>query len=177
MNELGYLLAKIKYKLRHGDKESVNNFFRKAGITIGENCTICCNILSTEPYLIEIGNDVTISGNVVFVTHDNSVAKFFGEGHDLYGKITVGNNCFIGQNSTIMYGVTLADNVIVGSGSVVTRSVTESNVIIAGNPAKIVGSWGKFRMKAKDNAICTKGFSAEQRKQTVLESEQKLVHR
>lgn len=80
MNELGYLFAKIKYKIKHGDKESINNFFRNAGIKIGENCTICCNILSAEPYLIEIGNDVTISGNVVFVTHDNSVAKFFGGG-------------------------------------------------------------------------------------------------
>lgn len=78
MNELGYLFAKIKYKIKHGDKESVNNFFRNAGVKIGENCTICCNILSAEPYLIEIGNDVTISGNVLFVTHDNSVAKFFG---------------------------------------------------------------------------------------------------
>lgn len=94
-------------KIKHVDKESVNNFFRNAGIKIGENCTICCNILSAEPYLIEIGNDVTISGNVVFVTHDNSVAKFFGRGYDLYGRITIGNNCFIGQNSTIMYGVTL----------------------------------------------------------------------
>lgn len=80
MNELGYLFAKIKYKIKHGDKESVNNFFRNAGVKIGENCTICCNILSAEPYLIEIGNDVTISGNVLFVTHDNSVAKFFGGG-------------------------------------------------------------------------------------------------
>lgn len=177
MKELGYLFAKIKYKIKHGDKESVNNFFRNAGVKIGENCTICCNILSSEPYLIEIGNDVTISGNVLFVTHDNSVAKFFGGGYDLYGRITVGNHCFIGQNSTIMYGVTLADNVIVGSGSVVTKSVTESNVIIAGNPAKIVGSWENFLKRANNNAIYTKGFSAEEKKKKVLESEHKFVRR
>ena len=80
MNEIGYLIAKIKYKIKNGDKEVVNNYFRNAGIKIGENCTICCNIMSAEPYLIEIGNYVTISGNVVFVTHDNSVSKFFGGG-------------------------------------------------------------------------------------------------
>ena len=155
-------------------KQSI--IFSDAGIKIGNGCTICCNILSAEPYLIEIGSNVTISGNVVFVTHDNSVAKIFG-GHDLYGRIIVGNNCFIGQNSTIMYGVTLADNIIVGAGSVVTKSVTESNVIIAGNPAKIVGAWENFSKKVNDNAICTKGFSAEEKKQKVLESENKLIHR
>lgn len=76
-----------------------------------------------------------------------------------------------------MYGVTLADNVIVGSGSIVTKSVTESNVIIAGNPAKIVGTWEGFSQKVNDKAICTKGFSAEQKKKKVLESEQKLICR
>lgn len=103
--------------------------------------------------------------------------SFSGGGYDLYGRITIGNNCFNGQNLTIMYGVTLADNIIVGSGSVVTKSVTESNVIIAGNPARIVGSWEKFLKKTNDNVICTKGFSAEEKKKKVLESEKKLVVR
>lgn len=76
-----------------------------------------------------------------------------------------------------MYGVTLADNVIVGSGSVVTKSITESNVIIAGNPAKIIGYWENFSKKANDNVICTKGFSAEEKKKKVLESEHKFVRR
>ena len=177
MNELKYFFAKLHKKLMHGDKEIISNYFRKAGMKIGENCNICCNIMTAEPYMIEIGNNVTISGNVVFVTHDNSVAKLFGVGNDLYGRITVGDNCFIGLNATIMYGVTLADNVIVGSGSVVTKSVTKSNVIIAGNPAKIVGDWEEFSQKVNDNVICTKGFSAEQKKKKVLESEQKLICR
>lgn len=78
MNELKYFLAKLHKKLMHGDKEIISNYFRKAGMKIGKNCNICCNIMTAEPYMIEIGNNVTISGNVVFVTHDNSVAKLFG---------------------------------------------------------------------------------------------------
>ena len=68
---------------------------------------------------------------------------------DLFGKITIGNNCFIGARSVVMYGVTIADNVIVAAGSVVTKSVTESNVVVAGNPARVISTWEKFAEKSK----------------------------
>ena len=52
MNKIGDVNAKKKYKIKNCDKEVVNNYVRNAGIKIGENCTICCNIMSAEPYLI-----------------------------------------------------------------------------------------------------------------------------
>lgn len=66
---------------------------------------------------------------------------------DLFGKIIIGNNCFIGAKSIVLYGVTIADNVIVAAGSVVTRSINESNVIVAGNPARIISTWDAYREK------------------------------
>ena len=86
--------------------------------------------------MIEIKNNVCVSIDVKFVTHDFSVKKVLPDKANLFGKIEIGNNCFISERSTLLYGVELADNIIVAAGSVVTKSFTESNIIIGGNPAK-----------------------------------------
>lgn len=96
--------------------------------------------MTREPYLINIGNNVTVSTNVTFVTHDNSIKLLYPEKSDVFGKIVIGNNCFVGENVTILYGVTLADNIIVAAGSVVTKSFSNSNIIIGGNPAHIINT-------------------------------------
>ena len=56
-------------------KRLTTNWFRHHGMVIGDNCTICCNILPSEPYLVTIGNNVTISSPVQLLTHDNSIIK------------------------------------------------------------------------------------------------------
>ena len=116
-------------------------------MTIGEGTKIASNLITSESYLITIGKNVTISHGVDFVTHDNCVCKLFGVSNDLYGRINIGDNCFIGAHATILYGVNIANNVIVASGSVVTKSITEERVIVAGNPARIIGSWETFENK------------------------------
>ena len=143
MEEIGWIIAKVKCRLG-GGKNELNKYLRKKGIKIGDGTKTASNIRTSEPYLIEIGNNVTLSHDVDFVTHDNSVCKIYGVYNDIYGRIKIGDNCFIGAHSVIMYGVTIADNVIVASGSVVTKSVMESNVIVAGCPAKIIGKWDNF---------------------------------
>lgn len=155
--QLGYLFAKLKGKLkRDRRKESINAWFKKQGVHFKEGghgwVNINSNIAKNEPHLIYIGDNVTVGGGVEFVTHDNSISKVLPQYTDLFGRIVIGDNCFIGARSVIMYGITLADNVIVASGSVVTKSVKESNVIIGGNPAKIITTWEKFAIKSADNA-------------------------
>ena len=116
MKELGYFMAKAKGKFLGKRKERMCNYFRKAGMKIGKNCNICSNIMTTEPYLVEIGDNVTFSGGVTLVTHDNSIGRVLPDVSNVFGKIKIGNNCFIGMNATILYGVTLTDNIIVASG-------------------------------------------------------------
>lgn len=128
----------------------------RGGVEIGRNCLLCSSPMTREPYLINIGNNVTVSTNVTFVTHDNSIKLLYPEKSDIFGKIVIGNNCFIGENVTILYGVTLADNIIVAAGSVVTKSFRDSNIIIGGNPAHIINTWDKFSEKIKDNVITRK---------------------
>lgn len=54
--------------------------------------------------------------------------------------VHIGNNVFIGGNSTILYDVKIGDNVIVGAGSVVTRDIS-SDKVVAGVPARIIGEF------------------------------------
>ena len=94
--------------------------------------------------MLSIGDDVIISTDVLFVTHDASFSKMGDSSKSLFGKITIGNNCFIGERSTILLGVSLANNIIVGAGSVVTKSFSQEKIIIAGNPARIIGTWDSY---------------------------------
>lgn len=119
---------------------------------------ICTDISSDEACLIEIGKDTTVSVNVSFVTHDFSVKNLASGMNNIFGKIVIGENCFIGQNSILMYGVTLGNNIIVASGSVVTHSFHQERIIIGGNPAKIIGTWDKFYDKVKDKSLSRYGL-------------------
>ncbi|MDC7783887.1 DapH/DapD/GlmU-related protein [Priestia megaterium] len=49
----------------------------------------------------------------------------------------IGNDVWIGANSTILRGVSVGDGVVIGANSIVTKSVPPYS-IVAGNPAKIV---------------------------------------
>lgn len=152
LNIMGYFWAKILQKVITHTPETICKFYRRVGVQVGRNNVICCYLQIGEPQLVEIKNDCVISSDVSFITHDHSISKVTDKGSNLYGKIIIGNNCFIGQRSTILYGVELADNIIVGSGSVVTTSFKESNIIIVGNPARIIGTWNNFRKKYENKA-------------------------
>lgn len=167
MYPIKYFLAKVLFKLRHNDREVINAYFRKAGMSVGKGCNICCNIMNTEPYLVSIGNNVTISGGVRLTTHDNSISKVLPNKTDICGTITIGDNCFIGRGAHLLLGVSLADNIIVAAGSVVTKSFSESRIIIAGNPAKKIGTWDSFAERYQDKAVFLKGLSAKERENMI----------
>ncbi|WP_102323863.1 CatB-related O-acetyltransferase [Komagataeibacter saccharivorans] len=54
-----------------------------------------------------------------------------------YGKIVIGNDCWIGSNVLIKGGVTIHDGAVVAAGSVVTKDVPPY-AIVGGNPARII---------------------------------------
>lgn len=67
-----------------------------------------------------------------------------------YGKISIGDNCFIGANVTILPGVTIGPNSIVGAGSVVTKNV-EPDSVYAGVPARRICSLREYADKCLEN--------------------------
>ena len=176
MKKIEYLLVKILSKLC-GREELLCRFFVKNGVKLGKNVHIYSNILASEPYLIDIGDNVTISHAVDFITHDNSVSKFIGKDYDLYGKIVIGNNCFIGAHSVLLYGINIADNVIVAAGSVVTKSISDNFVLVGGNPARVIGTWNEFNKKVSDNAINITGCSRLEKYNKVIRNKEKWIVR
>lgn len=149
--------------------------YRKRGVTIGKNVRAFSPLISAEPYLLKIGNNVTVSTGVYFTTHDNSAIKLIDNATDTFGRIIIGDNCFIGQNSLILPGVTLGDNTIVGAGSIVTKSFLEGNVVIAGNPAKIICTIDQYKNKISTKALNTKGLNYYEKKEYLLRNEDKFL--
>ena len=123
--------------LKVSDKRR-NNYLRSKGVKIGQGCKILTVSFSTEPYLIEIGDGARIASGTQFITHDGSVNCFPGEvDGGIFGKITLGKNVFIGNNSIILLNTTIGDNCVVGAGSVVRGQFPAGSVIV-GNPAKVL---------------------------------------
>ena len=126
---------------------------RRGGVKVGNNCSIYSwgGIDSNWPFLISIGDNVIISSDVTILAHDAS-PNIIGCGTKL-GRVTIGNNVFIGAKSIILCNVSIGDNVVIGAGSVVTRSLP-SGFVYAGNPAKSLYSIEEYRtkhMKQKDS--------------------------
>lgn len=153
------------------------SLMRKEGYKIGENCKLYSMLGTAEPYLVNIGNNVTVSFNVNVLTHDNSPIKVIDGATDIVGKIVIGNNCFIGAGSLIIAGVELSDDTIVAAGSVVTKSVKEPRKIIGGNPAKILGTWEEFRNKNKEYCFNFDGMSRKQKREFIESNTKKHIRR
>ena len=105
----------------------------------------------TEPHLISFGDNVHVASKVLFVNHDITGMMFnYMDGEAKYrirqGEITIGNNVFIGANSTILYDVAIGDNVIIGAGSLVNKSIPAGKVA-AGVPAKVIGEFDDYKKK------------------------------
>lgn len=157
-------LIKKFYRYFYKKVYGMEKYLKKQGVHIGKNAHIYSDLSTTESYLITIGDNVTISNNVQLITHDNSVCKIMDDASDVFGEIKIGNNCFIGARSIILYGVTIPDNTIVAAGSVVTKSIKEEGKILAGNPAKIVGDAESFAEKMRPYAVNLDGLSKDERK-------------
>ncbi len=111
-------------------------FYSECGknIRVGKNVFInaCCKFQDQGG--IRIGDNCLIGHNVTLATlnhdfnPDNRAA--------IYPKpVRIGNNVWIGSDSTILPGITIGDGAIIGAGSVVTKDVP-ANTIVAGNPAR-----------------------------------------
>ena len=140
------------------------------GIKFGKNCRITGKPnFGTESYLIEIGDNVTITQDVVFHTHDGAIGLFRKEypGIDIFGKIKIGNDVFIGSNSIILPDVRIGNKVIIASGSVVTKDIPD-NSVVGGVPAKILKSTDEYLRKAIDKAVFITSNDPKERKKIIL---------
>ena len=100
---------------------------------IGKNCRLIGSPnWGSEPWLITIGNHTEVSCDCALVTHDGATWVFRNEEKYKnvvkFGKIKIGDDCFIGARSTIMPGVSIGDKAIVGACSLVNKSIPSGEI-------------------------------------------------
>lgn len=146
-------------------------YARHIGVQVGHGTFISTKKFPSEPYLIKIGDYVRIAPGTSFYTHGGTwtLRKRYKESTlDTFGKITIGNYSYIGENCMIMPGVTVGENCIIGAGSVVSKSVPDG-VMVAGNPARFIGYTEQFYKRIKNNKeLCCKGKSNIDKKMYLL---------
>ena len=109
------------------------------------------NVLDSHMiYNVHVGRYTSIAGDVKMIVDMNHDYKRVCQGRisgvpyrrpeltRRKGQIVIMNDCWIGDDVTIMSGVTIGNGAVVAAGSVVVKDVP-SFAIVAGNPAKIIG--------------------------------------
>jgi acetyltransferase-like isoleucine patch superfamily enzyme len=79
----------------------------------------------SEPYLVSVGNHVTISPNADFITHDGGLRIVRSKYPDayLYGRIKIEHQCFLGAHCVLLPGAKVGAGSVIGSGSIVTGEI------------------------------------------------------
>lgn len=128
---------------------------RSLGVKVGEGTMFTSGLpgFGSEPFLIEIGKGCVFSGNVLFMTHDggiNAVRHLLRQEGPIskFGRIRIGDGCFIGARVTILPGVTVGDGCIIGACSVVTKDIPPGEVW-AGNPARRLTTVEEYARKVE----------------------------
>ena len=121
---------------------------RSMGVKVGEGCRIYTRSFGSEPWLVSIGDHVTVAAGVEFITHDGSAWLLRDQKgrRYRYARIMVGNRVFIGTNAIILPGVRIGNRVIVAAGSVLNRSIPD-NCIVGGVPARFIRSFDDFERR------------------------------
>jgi acetyltransferase-like isoleucine patch superfamily enzyme len=147
VGQYSYLDGQTSF-LRLGDDVHLARFCTlragERGITIHDGAGI-----NTRAYVdgngeVEIGRNALlspgvqiISGNHVF---DRTDVPIRDQG-TAYGKVTVGEDCWLGTNVIVLPGVTIGRGSVVGAGAVVTGDLPVLSIAL-GVPARVVGRRG-----------------------------------
>lgn len=111
-----------------------------ATLLFKKNCSIGgYNVFNAGDDII-IGEDTLMSGFCFLQSsnHGTSINEIIKNQNHTYGKIIIGNDCWIASNVTIVAGVKIGDGAIVGANAVVTKDL-EPNSKNVGIPAKQIG--------------------------------------
>ena len=108
-----------------------------------ENITkgILCDPGDNLNNYIQANNGINFGSNIelgpgVSIISSNHKSDNLRE-HTKGKPITIGNNVWIGANSTILPEVTIGNNVIIGANSLVIKDIPDNSVAV-GNPCRVI---------------------------------------
>lgn len=126
--------------MKTGKRTTVNmhNLVKAArNISIGDCCHVNRGVILDGRGGLKIGNNVSVSYNVVLMTggHDPNSIDFKGR----FSPIVIEDNVWIGVNATVLQNVKIGKGAVVAAGAVVTKDVPPYT-FVAGIPARAIGN-------------------------------------
>lgn len=122
---------------------------------LGKNVFVNFQSVWLDTCTITVGDRTLIGPNCSFYsgTHPLDYHVRNGtRGPEYGGRITIGEDCWIGGNTIVLPGVTIGRGAVVGAGSVVTKDVPPC-VVVVGNPARVLKKIDTTDPDAKKDAI------------------------
>lgn len=150
-------LREFVYRLRG---EYTTEKLISRGMTVGDNF-LRLNGVILDPdhcWLIEIGDNVTMAPRVHILCHDASTKNYLN--YTKVGRVSIGNNVFIGAETVVLPNVTIGNNVIIGANSTVTHDIPD-NSVAAGSPIRIICSTEEYLQKEKKRMKISPCFGVE----------------
>lgn len=155
-------LQKISKK-RYGERDNITRYFvhKNRGFSVGKYTYGYEQFYNQAKSVESIGAFCSFAVNVNFTTGNHPLKyittspivyrKRFSmlEEDDLVAfndkKVTIGNDVWIGRDTTILPGVNIGNGVIIGAGSIVNRDIPDYSIAV-GVPAKVI----KYRFKPSE---------------------------
>lgn len=150
-------LKELLYRIRG---EYTTEKLISMGMKVGKNFGRLNGVIldPSHCWLIEIGDNVTLAPRVHILCHDASTKTFLN--YTKIGRVTIGDNVFIGAESVVLPGVTIGSNVIVGANSTVTHDVPDGSVV-AGSPARVICTLDAYLEKERSRMATAPCYGEE----------------
>ncbi len=151
------LLKELLYRLRG---EYTTQKLISMGMKVGKNFKRLNGVI-LDPghcWLIELGDNVTMAPRVHILCHDASTKQFLD--YTKIGRVTIGDNVFIGAETVVLPGVTIGNNVIIGANSTVTHDISDG-MVAAGSPARVICTLEEYLSKERERMTEAPCYSEE----------------
>lgn len=109
-------------------------------LRIGSNSSINYNCIISCMEEIQIGNGVEFGPNVIVYDHDHDFRCDGGIKANKYktGFVSIGDNTWIGANTTILRSTKIGKNCVIAAGSIVKGNFPDNSIIIQKRETEIL---------------------------------------